>query len=227
MRRPSKPIEIDARWVYQRSFLLFFVVAQLIVWHRVSQLPMRMPGHRMILFLVAPWATPQSFAVALLAAGALTLGAILVVRLIVRPLWSCWLNPVVDPAWGLFHLGPGEAIIASVAARRRLGWGWRPGSLALTNRRVWFFPSAWDGEPWSLKLGEAERIECERSFVAELAPIRNWPVPFHVLGRSGQEAAFAVSDPAVVYAWFGPVVEEGSGGSAAPRGTLHAGAVDA
>jgi hypothetical protein len=202
MPHPSKQVEIDARWIYGRSFLLFFLVNQLVAWHRLSQLPIRMPGHRMILFLVAPWATPQSFAVALLAAGILSLLAILVVRLVVRPLWNLWLNPTVDPDLGLFHTSATEVIVASLPARRRLGARWQPGSLALTGRRVWFFPTAWDGEPWSLELEEADRIKRERSFVPGLLPVRNWPVPFHLIGRSGQDATFAVADVDAVAAWL-------------------------
>ena len=72
MPRSSKQVEIDARWVYWRSFLLFFLVHQLMVWHRISLLPVRMPGHRMIIFLLAPWATPQSFA---LQASSVEMGA--------------------------------------------------------------------------------------------------------------------------------------------------------
>jgi hypothetical protein len=226
MPRSSKQVEIDARWVYWRSFLLFFLVNQLMVWHRVSLLPVRMPGHRMIIFLLAPWATPQSFAVALLAAGILTLLAIVVVRLIVRPLWNFWLNPPVDPAWGLFHLSADEAIVSSVPGRRRLGWSWQPGLLALTNRRLWFFPSAWDGEPWSLNLDEADRIEREGSIVAELAPVRNWPVPFHLLGRSGQDAVFAVADPGAIFVWLRPLARQGSEGPLRSGGSPDAGAVD-
>jgi hypothetical protein len=226
MPRSSKPVEIDARWVYWRSFLLFFLFAQVIVWHRVSQLPVLMPGHRLILFLVAPWATPQSFALALLAAGLLTLGAIMIVRWIIRPLWEVWLNPPVDPACGLFHLGASESIIASVPARRQSGWRWPAGSLALTNHRLWFFPAAWDGEPWSLELGETDRIERAGSFAARSGPIRNWPVPFHVRGRSGQDAAFVVPDPAVVLEWFQPRAGAVSTGSVRSRESSHTGAID-
>jgi hypothetical protein len=222
----NKQVEIDARWVYWRSFLLFFLVNQLMTWHRVSLLPIRMPGHRMIVFLLAPWATPQSFAVALVAAGILSLLAIVIVRLIVRPLWNFWLNPPVDPAWGLFHLSASEAIVSSLPARRRLGWSWQPGLLALTDRRLWFFPSAWDGEPWSLNLDEADHIEREDSFVAELAPIRNWPVPFHLLGRSGQDAVFAVADPDAILAWFRPPAGHDSRRLAGSGGSPQAGAVD-
>jgi hypothetical protein len=208
MSPSSKPVEIDARWVYWRSFLLFFLAKQFMAWHRVSRLPIRAPGHRVIVFLLAPWATPQSFAVALLAGGILTLLAIVIVRLIVRPLLNFWLNPPVDPAWGLFHLSANETILSSMPARRRSGWRCQPGLLAVTNRRLWFFPSAWDGEPWSLGLDEGGHIERERSVVADLAPIRNWPVSFHLWGRSGQDAVFAVADPDAMLAWFGPLTRQ-------------------
>jgi hypothetical protein len=227
MPRSSKPIEIDARWVYWRSFLLFFLLSQFVVWHRVSQLPILMPGHRLFVFLLAPWATPQSFAVALLAAGAFTLLSLLIVRFIVRPLWSLWLNPPVDPAWGMFHLSANETIISSLPARRRLGWSWQTGSIALTNRRLWFFPSAWDGETWFMNLDEADRIEREGSIVAQLAPIRNWPVPFRVLGRSGQDSVFAVSDPKAIEAWLRPFAGQVSRPSVGSREIPRAGAIDA
>jgi hypothetical protein len=226
MLRSSKPIQIDARWVYWRSFVLFFLINQVVVWHRVSQLPIRMPGHRIILFLAAPWATPQSFAVALLAAGVFTSMAILVIRLIIRPLWSVWLNPPVDPACGSFHLSASEVIVSSLPARRRLGWSWLPGLLALTNRCLWFFPSAWDGEAWSLDLDDADRVEREGSLVAKLTPIRNWPVPIHVLGQSGQDAVFAVADPGVVESWLRPLARQAPTGSVETGAERDAGAID-
>ena len=43
MAPASKPVEIDARWIYRRSFLLFFLVFELLVWQRLQQRPMRAP----------------------------------------------------------------------------------------------------------------------------------------------------------------------------------------
>ncbi len=199
----SKGLEIDARWLYRRTFLLFFLVFQFIAWHRAGRFPGRPLAIRLMVFLFAPWATIHSFVIALLAGGVLTLLAVLLVRLFVRPLFYLWLSPPVDSSWGLFHVSPGETILASVSARRRSGWGWRPGVLSITNRRLWFFPAACEDEPWSLGLDEMEHVEQEGSALAELAVIRNWPLPLHLRGRSGQDAVIATSNPEAVLAWFG------------------------
>jgi len=219
----SKPVEIDARWVYWRSFLLSFLVNQLLIWHRISRVPFRAPGLRVLVFLLA---TPRSLAVALLAGGVLTVLAILVVGLIVRPLLKVWLNPSVDASWGLFHLSASETIVSSMPARRRSGWRWQPGLLAVTNRRLWFFSSAWDEEPWSLGLDDRDHIELEQSIVAKLAPIRNWPVPFHLWGRSGQDAVFAVADRDAILAWFQPIAGQDGRSPLRAGGRHQAGVFD-
>jgi hypothetical protein len=198
----SKQLEIDARWVYRRAFLLFFLVFQLMAWHRAGRLAGRSPARRFMIFLFAPWATPNSFVIALVTGGVLTLVAFLLVRLVVRPLLYLWLSPAVDSSWGLFHVSPSETILASVSGRRRSGWRWRSGTLSVTNRRLWFFPAACDQEPWSLSLDDMDRIEQESSALAELAPMRNWPLPLHLWGRGGQDAVFATADPDALLGWL-------------------------
>jgi hypothetical protein len=83
---------------------------------------------------------------------------------------------------------------------------WKPGSLALTNRRLWFFPADWNDEPWFLRLDDVGRIAPERPIVAELAPIRNWPEHLQVSSRVGPDAVFAMAEPTAVLAWFDPPV---------------------
>ena len=61
----SKPLDIDARWLYRRSFLLFFLVFELLAWHRLQRFPMRAPANRVLIFLLARWATPRSFLLAM------------------------------------------------------------------------------------------------------------------------------------------------------------------
>ena len=129
----------------------------------------------MIVFLFARGATPRSLVRAIFAGAAFTLMAFLIVRLIVRPLLNFWLRPSADSSGGLFHLTASETIVASVPARRRTRWSWKPGSLALTNRRLWFFPAEFNDEPWFLPLDDVADIVPERPLFAELAPIRNWP----------------------------------------------------
>jgi hypothetical protein len=198
----SRQLEIDARWVFRRAFLLFFLVFQLLAWHRAGRVPGRAPAHRIMAFLFAPWATLHSFAIALFAGGVLTLLAIVLVRFCARPLLGLWLSPPVDPSLALFYVSPGETILASVSGRRLAGWRWRPGSLSVTSRRIWFFPAANEDEPWSVGLDEVERVEEEHCALAELAPIRNWPSPLHLWGRRGQDAVFATADPDTVLRWL-------------------------
>jgi hypothetical protein len=203
MSSHSKKLELDVRWVYWRCFLVVFLICQLVVWQRIQRLPARMHGHRMMIFLLAPWATRRSVVTAILAGGFLTLVAIGFVHLIVRPLLKRWLSPVVDPAGGLFHLAAGERVVANLPVRRQAGWAWQPGSLTITDRRLWFFPAAWEVEPWSLGVDELTQIKPGPSFLAELAPVRNWPRAMQLSGRSGQEALFAMSDPESLLDWFG------------------------
>jgi len=201
MSPDSKQLEINARWVYLRSFLLVFLVCQIAVWHHVQRLP---PGHRWIVFFLGRGASIRSLVLALLAGGVITLMAIVLLHLVLRPLLKLWFNPLVDTASGLFHLAANEKIIASVSARRQSGWAWHPGCLTVTTRRLWFFPGRWNQEPWSMALDEVDRIAQERSVLAELPPIRNWPLPLRFCSRSGAGAVFAVADPAAVLAWFNP-----------------------
>ncbi len=154
------------------------------------------------MFFLAPGASIRSLLLALLAGGVVTLVAIAVLHLVLRPLLKLWFNPLVDTASVLFHLAANETIIASVSARRRSGWAWHPGCLTVTTRRLWFFPARWNQEPWSAALDDVDRIAEERSVLAELPPIRNWPLPLRFISRSGGGAVFAVADPAVVLAWF-------------------------
>jgi hypothetical protein len=196
-----KQLDIDARWLYWRLFLLFFVVFELIVWQRLQRMPMRPAGHRVLVFLFAGRATPRSLELAIIAGGVLTLLAMLIVRLIVRPLLSYWLHPTTDLSGGLFHLTASETIIASVPARRSMGWMWKPGSLTLTTHRLWFFPAEYSDEPWYLPLDDVAEIVPERPSFAELAPVRNWPEHLRVSGRSGPDAVFALAEPNVVLAW--------------------------
>jgi hypothetical protein len=198
----SKQLEIDARWVFRRAFLLFFLAFQLMAWHRAGRVPGRPPGLRLMAFLFTPWATIHSLGIALAAGGLLTLAAVVFIRVCVRPLLSLWLSPPVDPSGALFHMSPGETILASVSGRRLTGWRWRRGSLSVTDRRFWFFPAAYEEEPWSVSLDDLAGVEVERSTLAEMSPIRNFPLPLHLRGRRGQNAVFATADPDAVLTWL-------------------------
>ena len=79
-----KPLEIDAARIFRRSFFLIFLVFEWIVWQHILQWPARRPGHRMLLFLLAPWATRRAALAALILAGATTVAGMLFVRMVLR-----------------------------------------------------------------------------------------------------------------------------------------------
>jgi hypothetical protein len=112
------------------------------------------------------------------------------------------LRPSADSSGGLFQLTASETIVASVPARRRTRWSWKPGSLALTNRRLWFFPAEFNDEPWFLPLDDVADVAPERPLFAELAPIRNWPEHLRISARSRPDAIFALAEPDAVLAWL-------------------------
>jgi hypothetical protein len=226
MSPATKQLDIDARWLYWRMFLLFFFVFEMIIWQRLQRFPMRAPGHRVMVFLFARWATPRSLVRAIFAGGAFTLTTVLIVRLIVRPLLNFWLRPTADSSGGLFHLTASETIVASVPARRRTRWMWKPGSLALTNRRLWFFPAEFNEEPWFLALDDVADIVPERPLFAELAPIRNWPEHLRVSAHSGPDAIFALAEPDAVLAWLKLPVRRNGAALLATSAGNSAGVVD-
>jgi hypothetical protein len=197
-----KALEIDTVWIFWRAFLLIFLVLEWMLWLHVRQMPMRAPRLRWIIFLLHPRATRRSIFHAIILAGCVTLALTLAVQLIIRPLLNLWLRPRVDPSWWLFHLSSGDSPLASVPGRWKSDGRWQPGALVLTNRRIWFFPAAWEVEPWSMARQDLEQIEMEPSRLSRLVPIRNWPELLCFSGRVKEDACFAVADPDSVLGWF-------------------------
>ncbi|MGP0064761.1 MAG: hypothetical protein ACLQGP_14330 [Isosphaeraceae bacterium] len=204
MSSSRKPLEIDAVWIFWRSFLVFFLVFEWMLWNQLRQMPVRVPGHRLIIFLLAPRATRRSVFNAMILAGCFTLATTMVVQVIVRPLLNRWLTPKVDPSWWMFHLSSGDSPLASVPGRWQSEGRWQPGALVLTSRRIWFFPADWGHPPWSAARDSIERIEAEPSRLARLAPVRNWPELLRLSARMQDDARFAVADPDAVLGWFSP-----------------------
>jgi hypothetical protein len=201
----SKPLELDAGQMFRRSFLVIFVVMEWVIWQRVGRLrPLRMRGRRVPLLGLMFGITWRSAFVALMLAGAITLSAMLVVRLILSPLLNLWLRPPFDASEWTFHLSAGETASAGVPARWRSLGRWRPGALVLTKRRICFIPAAWGMEPWSMALDDLERIEAEPPILARLLPVHNWPDLLRFTDRTGDRASFAVADPDEVMDWFSP-----------------------
>jgi hypothetical protein len=220
-----KPLEVNTVWVFWRAFLLIFLVLEWLLWQHIRQLPIRVPRHRLIVFLLAPRATRFSAFNAMLLAGCVTLLAALAVQLILRPLLNLWLKPSVEPSRWLFHLSAGETVVASVPGRLRADGRWQSGEIVLTNRRIWFLPAAWDVEPWTLERKQLARIETEPPPLARLAAIQNWPELLRVAASTGEHARFAVADPEVVLAWFTPNLRRDD--VASPQRIAPQGAFDA
>ena len=199
-----KTLELDAGRIFRWSFLVIFLVYEWALWHRIPWRRVRRPGHRLLIFLLAPWATRRVALAALILSCAVTIGGMLFVRLVIAPLLNLWLRPAYDPSAWSFHFSAGEAPEACVPGRFRAGAGWRPGALVLTGRRIWFLPSAWDAEPWSMPREDIGRIEAEPPAFARFLPLRHWPDRLRLTDRVGGQADFAVADPDAVLAWFAP-----------------------
>ena len=217
MSPSSKPLELNAGRVFWRSFFLVFLVLECLLWHRLQQWPVRVPAHRVILFILH---SGQRVLPAMLLAGACTVLALLAVKLLVEPLLSLWLNPTVDPSWWMFHLSATDSPVAGVSGRWHAAGRWQPGALVLTNRRIWFFPAGWGVEPWSLAREQVDRIEADPPRLARLASIRNWPDRLRFSARDGEHASFAVADPDAVLAWFG-VPERHDGAASTHRKAIQ------
>jgi hypothetical protein len=153
--------------------------------------------------LLLPSSIGSAVLSAIVAVG-LAILAVVVVKVVIRPLLGMWLSPSVDSSAVLFHLAAGEAIGSSMPARRQWGWGWQSGTLVVTDRRVWFFPAAWDCEPWAVSRSEIIRGETVTPLLTELLPLRNWPEPLRLETRDGAQSTFALADPASVLAYLKP-----------------------
>lgn len=202
MPTSRKPIEVDAGRVFRWSFLIAFLAIEWIIWDRLCRRPMRRPVLRPLVLLLAPWATRRAALLGLIGAGAWTVAGMVFVRRVVEPMLSLWLRPRYDPSSWAFHLSAGEAPEASVPARLLADGHWRPGALVRTARRIWFLPSQWGPEPWSMARGEIGRVEAVPPGFARSLPVLHWPDRVRFTSRSGEAAAFAVDDPDAVLAWF-------------------------
>jgi len=208
--RSNRSLQIDINWIFWRVFWLVFLVCQFAIWHHMRRRLPRGMGHRnFLLHMIVP-STLSSLFLATLVAAALTFLAFFVVKLLLEPLLRTWLTPSVDPTAALFHLAPGEVSLASISARRRWGWSWHPGSLVVTDRRIWFLPMAWNLEPWSVSRSEIVGCAAEPPALAMLIPIRNWPEQLRLEMRDGCQVTFAAADPRSLLAWLQPDSQAGT-----------------
>jgi len=204
MPPPPKPLEIDAGRVFRWSFLAVFLALEWSAWIRIGRRLAWMPRRRVPVMRLAMWTTTWAAFGAFLLAVVSTLAAMMFTRLILAPLLDRWLRPAFDPSSWMFHLSAVETPMASLPARWRSGGRSRPGALVLTSRRIWFMPSAWDLEPWSIACEDVARVEAKPPVPARVLPVRNWPDLLGFTARTGEQAWFAVADPAAILAWFAP-----------------------
>lgn len=181
-----------------RIALGVFVVREFLFYWKSLRLPMEMPARLTRVF----FKVPES----LFVAGVSGLGASLLlwgfVKILTEPRIRRWLEPRGDNSFAMpyaFRLAPGERAEAEWPGRRWVGGrSWRAGVLVLTNRRLWFFPHAWDDEPWS---ADRHRLP---EFLGQIAPPRlSWGyvsgLPNRLAFRRGFEAeTFVLLDPDAV-----------------------------
>lgn len=197
------PIRLAFGAVFWRIFLVASVAREILIWRKFRPwLRGSPPGKRLMVLL---YITPETLFVGFAIAAGVTVLLDMLVRLLARPVAKRWYFPRgtgSDETPLAFQLEAGEAILAEAPARRRSGVGWRPGTLVMTSRSLWFFPQGWDLEPWSLPLGELRSLRAVPYRPAFGSFVRGVPDRLVVRDRGGDEVAFAVADPAVVVDWF-------------------------
>jgi hypothetical protein len=192
-----------------RSFVLLAVLGELALWVTIRKRARGFPPQFRLAWLIGY--TPQTLFLAFFMAAVATLAVDLFVRVVVDRFLRRWLDPASDRddeagrGFG-FHLGATERVSDSLPARRLVGRRSEPGSLVLTDQNVWFFPSAWDGEPWSVSRAAIRSVKAEPTPGLMGRLLRNLPPRVVVVPGSGSEAPgrFALLEPRRVLSWFRP-----------------------
>ncbi|RUL82956.1 hypothetical protein [Tautonia sociabilis] len=194
---------------FWRIALFLAVLGELALWAAIRRQAVGFPPRVRLAFLVVY--SPRVLVSAALLAGLITQALDVLVRLAVDPMLRRWLQPATDRddddgrGFG-FHLDATERVADARPARMRVGRGSRPGTLVLTDRRLWFFPSAWDGEPWSVPRDGIRSASLDPPPPALARVVRGLPPQVVVSGGAGPEsrATFALADPSAVLRWFLP-----------------------
>ncbi|HWE35967.1 MAG TPA: hypothetical protein VG406_05285 [Isosphaeraceae bacterium] len=172
-------------------------------WQRIARFRPGSPIPRRLrhMLMIAPHHLLRAFFIAFLA----TVIVELVVKLIVEPLVVRWLVPRRyrdDAPPREFALAANEAIVAESPARLAVDRKWLPGTLALTDRRLFFFPRGWNSETWSLSLPDLTAIHAHPAPRHTHGLITGMPDRLAFRSRDGSEATLALADPDAVVAWF-------------------------
>jgi hypothetical protein len=203
--RPAYPrFELALGDVFARLALAALAVGAYRTWRRVEHwIPPRLPGRRL---MAVAFLTPRTIVAALFCAAVATVVIDLVFRLLVRPLMVKWYHPRSrDPFYVAplaFDVGPRERLLAETPARRIVGRLRQPGVLVRTDRRVGFFPYAWDAEPWTAAVPECREVAVAPTARRVLGLVRGYPDHVEISTGSGEPLAVIVADPSAVFDWF-------------------------
>lgn len=185
-----------------RIGLGIFAVKELIYLGKLRRFPGQ-PLTRKVGYVLSK--IPESVFVSLVAAVVVATLLELIVRYLTQPRMTGWLRPRDDGSFAMpyaFRLDATERAEAEWPARHLSGRKWMPGTLVLTDRKLWFFPHAWDAEPWSVS-----REVAAAAIGRESAPPMTWGfvegLPDRVvLQTRGRRDLFAVLEPDLVLAHF-------------------------
>ncbi len=184
-----------------RLAIAVFLVREFYVLSFVSRMvPAR---HRIWVFLFHPRTTPSSVRYAFLIAFVAAILGELLSLIVLRPILRAWLSPRIDESVGLFRMTASEWVVEQTPARRRMrARVWERGTLVRTNQRIWFFPEAWDAEPWSFRPDQIEAANREPAPRLVFGLIEGVPDRLRVVTPDIGEVTFAVKDPGSVLIWF-------------------------
>lgn len=193
--------------MFWRVAILVFVVLELYLWlHLRMIIPFKPHGRVRRLFFMVVYA-PQLASIAVGVAIGVTVVASAVFRLVVRPSMVRWYNPhSYDPAVQHpmpFFLKLGEEVVAEMPARRVDGPRARPpGTLVRTTHGLYFYPFAWDQEPWMIPEGHIDQVSLKTPVRRVLYWVSGYPDNLVIRDDSGEETWFVVPDPQEALGWF-------------------------
>ncbi len=196
------PIRLAFGPFFWRAFVLVALIAEIGLWRRIHRFRRRRRPGLVLIYML--YRTPERLFVAFAIAAAATVLIDLYVRTVMRVLIARWYSPK-RPEFGLpleFGLDRGETILHEAPARRLEGRKSRPGSIVMTDRRLWFAPSAWDAPGWTApldQLASVRRIPAPRRFGSSVLGIPD-RLAFEGPGLDG--ATLLVADPDELLGWF-------------------------
>lgn len=186
--------------LFWRLFCWSFVVFELLLAVRIAQFAIpvqqKIGGFIVYSFRVLFYATTTAIVTTLIAE--------FIVRLVIRPVAKAWYQPPSDETAASFHLDVREAALEIVPARRKIGRLWTVGILVRTDRRICFYPRAWDAEPFTLDLNEVVEVSTVAAPRMFLGFVQGIPPLLSLRSHANDAQLFAVSDPDSVRSSFCP-----------------------